>query len=394
MSSPKNTPLPQSLGLPFTGADSHAHLDDERLLPDLSGMLERAALRRVAHCSHVSSARALRGEPQCDSLTPRPRCRKPRTSALSAACIPKTCSPPTRRNGTPCRCGEKRSAGAGYRGNRAGLSLRGRLFSSSALSGAVVPQTAPAGEGTGGKPVVIHARDAWDKMFAILDDEDMPGRPLLWHCFGGDAARAKQITDRGWHIAFGGASTFKANGEVREALHAVLPERIMLETDCPYLAPVPWRGKTNEPALCVFTAECLAGELGMGTAELWTLRATTPAASSACSGRRVRFVCLVGGERRCFRPARGWAKHRRLFGSVRILTSARRPAAGRKDAFCGGGGNAGGRKCRAGDLCLESMRTAESEGAPSEKRTFLPERFFRRQGWASPDFTALRSAVR
>ena len=77
--------------------------------------------------------------------------------------------------------------------------------------------------------------------------------------------------DRGWHIAFGGASTFKANGEVREALHAVLPERIMLETDCPYLAPVPWRGKTNEPALCVFTAECLAGELGMSTAELWTL---------------------------------------------------------------------------------------------------------------------------
>ena len=121
------------------------------------------------------------------------------------------------------------------------------------------------------KPVVIHARDAWDKMFAILDEEDMPGRPLLWHCFGGDAARAKQIMDRGWHIAFGGASTFKANGEVREALHAVLPERLMLETDCPYLAPVPWRGKTNEPALCVFTAERLAGELGMSAAELWTL---------------------------------------------------------------------------------------------------------------------------
>ena len=121
------------------------------------------------------------------------------------------------------------------------------------------------------KPVVIHARDAWDRVFEILDEEDMPGRPLLWHCFGGDITRARQIMDRGWHIAFGGASTFKANGEVREALHAVLPERLMLETDCPYLAPMPWRGKTNEPALCVFTAECLAGELGMSTEELWTL---------------------------------------------------------------------------------------------------------------------------
>ena len=77
--------------------------------------------------------------------------------------------------------------------------------------------------------------------------------------------------ERGWHIAFGGAATFKANAEVREALHAVLPERLMLETDCPYLAPEPWRGKTNEPALAVFTAERLAPELAMSTEELWTL---------------------------------------------------------------------------------------------------------------------------
>ena len=121
------------------------------------------------------------------------------------------------------------------------------------------------------KPVVIHARDAWDKVFDILDEEGMREWPLLWHCFGGDAARAAQIMERGWYIAFGGASTFKANSEVREALHLVLPERLMLETDCPYLAPVPWRGKTNEPALTVFTAECLAGELGMSMEDLWML---------------------------------------------------------------------------------------------------------------------------
>ena len=121
------------------------------------------------------------------------------------------------------------------------------------------------------RPVVIHSRDAWDETFAILDEENMQGRPLLWHCFGGDAARARQIVERGWHIAFGGASTFKANAFVREALHEVPLDRLHLETDCPYLAPQPWRGKTNEPALTVFTAECLAGELGMSTEELWTL---------------------------------------------------------------------------------------------------------------------------
>ena len=81
----------------------------------------------------------------------------------------------------------------------------------------------------------------------------------------------RQIVERGWHIAFGGASTFKANAFVREALHEVPLDRLHLETDCPYLAPQPWRGKTNEPALTVFTAECLAGELGMSTEELWTL---------------------------------------------------------------------------------------------------------------------------
>ena len=119
--------------------------------------------------------------------------------------------------------------------------------------------------------MVIHSRDAWDEMFAVLDEEDMRGRPLLWHCFGGDIARAEQIVERGWHIAFGGASTFKANAFVREALHAVPPDRLLLETDCPYLAPQPWRGRTNEPALTVFTAQCLAAELGMSTEELWTL---------------------------------------------------------------------------------------------------------------------------
>lgn len=270
MSSPKQRPLPQSLGLPFTGADSHAHLDDERLLPDLSGMLERAAESGVSLIVHM--------------FLQHERYAANRDVILeAAAALPKAPDICFVRGLHPedvLRADEEewehlvdavkhdpliRAIG------EIGLDYHYEEgYSPSALQEPWFRRQLRLARELD-KPVVIHSRDAWDKVFDILDEEGMRDRPLLWHCFGGDATRASQIMERGWHIAFGGASTFKANGEVREALHAVLPERLMLETDCPYLAPVPWRGKTNEPALTVFTAECLAGELGMSTEELWTL---------------------------------------------------------------------------------------------------------------------------
>lgn len=270
MSSKKNRPLPQSLGLPFTGADSHAHLDDERLLPDLSGMLERAASSGVSLIVHMflqheryasnrdlilNAAAALPKAPDIcfvrglhpeDVLTADEEEWEHLVDAVKS-------DPLIRAIG---------EIGLDYHYEEG--------YSPSALQEPWFRRQLRLARELD-KPVVIHSREAWDRMFAILDEEDMPGRPLLWHCFGGDAARARQIMERGWHIAFGGAATFKANAEVREALHAVLPERLMLETDCPYLAPEPWRGKTNEPALAVFTAERLAPELSMSTEELWTL---------------------------------------------------------------------------------------------------------------------------
>lgn len=270
MSSKKNRPLPQSLGLPFTGADSHAHLDDERLLPDLSGMLERAASSGVSLIVHMflqheryasnrdlilNAAAALPKAPDIcfvrglhpeDVLTADEEEWEHLVDAVKS-------DPLIRAIG---------EIGLDYHYEEG--------YSPSALQEPWFRRQLRLARELD-KPVVIHSREAWDRMFAILDEEDMPGRPLLWHCFGGDAARARQIMERGWHIAFGGAATFKANAEVREALHEVLPERLMLETDCPYLAPEPWRGKTNEPALAVFTAERLAPELSMSTEELWTL---------------------------------------------------------------------------------------------------------------------------
>lgn len=270
MSSNKQRPLPQSLGLPFTGADSHAHLDDERLLPDLSGVLERAAASGVSLIVHMFLQHERYAANRGLILD----------AAASLSVAPDICFARGLHPEDVLHADEEewehlvdavkndpliRAIG------EIGLDYHYEEgYSPSALQEPWFRRQLRLAKELD-KPVVIHARDAWDKVFDILDEEGMREWPLLWHCFGGDAARAAQIMERGWYIAFGGASTFKANSEVREALHLVLPERLMLETDCPYLAPVPWRGKTNEPALTVFTAECLAGELGMSMEDLWTL---------------------------------------------------------------------------------------------------------------------------
>ena len=118
-------------------------------------------------------------------------------------------------------------------------------------------------------PVSIHCRDAWDDTLAILEAEGFRGRPLLWHCFGGNRDMAEAILSRGWHISIPGPVTFKKNDSLREAVSIIPADRLHLETDCPYLAPEPWRGQQNEPALVVFTAREVARCKGMPIEELW-----------------------------------------------------------------------------------------------------------------------------
>ena len=118
-------------------------------------------------------------------------------------------------------------------------------------------------------PVSIHCREAWDDTLAILEAEGFRDRPLLWHCFGGDAAMAREILGRGWHISIPGPVTFKKNDALRAAVAEIPLDRLHLETDCPYLAPEPWRGRQNEPALVVFTAREVARCKGLPVEELW-----------------------------------------------------------------------------------------------------------------------------
>lgn len=109
------------------------------------------------------------------------------------------------------------------------------------------------------KPVIIHTRDAWDDTLEILrSDWAGTGLPCVMHCFTGNTAQAEECLNLGFYLAFGGVTTFPKAGEIREAVRITPPDRLLLETDAPYLAPVPYRGKRNEPAYVLHTAEVVA----------------------------------------------------------------------------------------------------------------------------------------
>ena len=97
-------------------------------------------------------------------------------------------------------------------------------------------------------PIVIHTREADDDTLAILEEEGAPAVPGVFHCFTGDATMALRAVELGFHVSFSGIATFKSAETVREAAVAVPSDRLLVETDAPYLAPVPYRGQRNEPA--------------------------------------------------------------------------------------------------------------------------------------------------
>jgi TatD DNase family protein len=121
-----------------------------------------------------------------------------------------------------------------------------------------------------GKPIVCHVRDAHAESLAILREERAAEVGAVIHCFTGNAAEATAYVAEGFLISFSGIVTFKgASAEpIREAARAVPLDRILLETDAPYLAPVPRRGKRNEPAFLPHTAEVVAACQGIAAEAL------------------------------------------------------------------------------------------------------------------------------
>jgi TatD DNase family protein len=110
-----------------------------------------------------------------------------------------------------------------------------------------------------GKPLMIHTREAADDTIRILREEGAEQVGGIIHCFSEDMAFARQALDLGFYLSFSGILTFKKAEAIQEVAAWAPEDRILVETDSPYLAPVPHRGKTNEPAYVAFVAERLAG---------------------------------------------------------------------------------------------------------------------------------------
>jgi TatD DNase family protein len=122
-----------------------------------------------------------------------------------------------------------------------------------------------------GLPVVIHTREADQDTISLLGEaRGDAGEPLagVVHCFSGDYPLARRVLDLGLHISFTGVITFPKAEPLREVLKKIPIERVLLETDCPYLSPVPSRGKRNEPARVVHVAETMAEVYGRPVEEV------------------------------------------------------------------------------------------------------------------------------
>jgi TatD DNase family protein len=120
-----------------------------------------------------------------------------------------------------------------------------------------------------GLPLVIHARAADDDMAAILTEESEKGAfPFLLHCFSSGAALARTGVELGGYVSFSGILTFPKSQEIRDIAKDVPRDRLLVETDAPYLAPKKWRGKRNEPSYVANTAEVLAETIGVSVEDI------------------------------------------------------------------------------------------------------------------------------
>ena len=132
-----------------------------------------------------------------------------------------------------------------------------------------------------GKPVIIHNRESTDDMVRILGEARVPG---ILHSFTENRHVAKKLVDFGYYISFSGIVTFRTAETLREAAKSLPHDRVLIETDTPFLAPVPFRGRDNEPAYVIKIAELLA--------TLWDLPLEDVAAATTANFERAFSVKL------------------------------------------------------------------------------------------------------
>ena len=143
------------------------------------------------------------------------------------------------------------------------------------------------------KTLMIHDRDAHDDILRILDREGVPDR-LVMHCFSGDTEFARECVNRGAFLSFAGVVTFKNAQSLRDALAVTPLDRVLVETDAPYLTPSPHRGQPNASYLIPHTVRKMAGVLNISVAELCDALNTNAKGPSAAHGEGPRRMPTSG----------------------------------------------------------------------------------------------------
>lgn len=231
----------------MTFTDSHCHLDHEKFAADLDAVLARAAEAGVSRILCIGTGD---GPPELDRAI---RLAERYEQVLAtvgvhpheAAKVTPETYQELRRLGVHPKVVAYGEIGLDYHYDFSPREVQREVF---------IRQLAIAREL--GLPITLHIREAWDDTMAILADH-WTG-PGIVHCFTGDAAQARQALDRGFHLAFGGVLTFRTGEAVREAAKITPDDRLLIETDAPFLAPVPYRGKRCEPAMMRETLNGLA----------------------------------------------------------------------------------------------------------------------------------------
>jgi len=233
--------------------DSHAHLDFEDYRDDLEGVVERARAAGVGRVVLIGLWRAPGSFGNALELAT----RQPGYFAATIGIHPHECArvPEEDWRAIEALAADPRVVGVGKTGLDFHYDHSPREVQEASFRRSLAAARAA------GKPVVVHVREADAACARVLAEEGVPPAGGVIHCFTGDWERAKAYLDLGLHLSVAGVVTFKTAEDLREAVRRTPRDRLLIETDSPFLAPLPYRGKRNEPAYVARTAEKVA--------ELW-----------------------------------------------------------------------------------------------------------------------------
>ncbi len=217
--------------MPVTWIDPHCHIHDQRIVGGAAAAVERARERGVTTmitvgCDEATTLAAIAVAEQFDNVWASAGLHPHDAVNGTATIVPLLDHPKVVAVG---------ECGLDYYYDHSPRDVQRRVFAE---------HIALANERD--MPLIIHSRDAWDETFEILEEHGTPRR-TVFHCFTGNVEQAQRCLELGAYLSFSGIVTFKTALDLQEAARICPLERMMVETDSPYLAPLPYRGKPNEP---------------------------------------------------------------------------------------------------------------------------------------------------